>query len=148
MGIPPNTIIPAGDTTVPAGTVTVITGYTGVPSTNIGGITQSNGFFTLPATGNYSVVANICFAAVPAVLPTDIRIVSIYKVDALTGIVTNIGMDSRTPVAATPTCINVATTDTFRAFDRVFIAVRQTNGAALAILTVPDVGRLAITRLN
>ena len=142
---PGSTIIPAGSTTVPVGTVTVITGYTGTPSTNIGGVLSNNGFFTIPCTGRYVISADICFAAATVAPTTDFREVSIYRVDATTGIVSLLAIDSRTPIIGSPTCINVATVADLRAGDRIFIAARQNSGAT--ILTEANIGRLAITRV-
>jgi hypothetical protein len=145
--IPVGTIIPAGTTTVPAGTVTVINGYTGSPSSNVGGILANNGFFTIPISGRYVISANICFASVASVVSTDIRELYIYKVDALTNVVSQIAVDSRTPIAGSQTCINVATVADLLAGDRIFIAARQTNTAGVTIDTVATTGRLAITRV-
>lgn len=146
--IPVGTIIPNGDTTVPIGTVSTITGYTGVPSTNVGGIVQTNGFFSIPCAGNYNIIANICFSATGGALAADSRIVEIYKVDSLTGLVTSLAIDSRVPISDANTCINVAATDYFRAGDRVFIAARQTNGAAATVSTVAGSGRLSIIKME
>ena len=51
VAIPVGTVIGAGVTTVPVGTVTVITGFTGSPTSNMGGIISNNGFFTAPIAG-------------------------------------------------------------------------------------------------
>ena len=144
--IPVGATISAGNTTVPAGTVTVINGYTSAPSTNAGGVTANNGFFSIPIAGTYNVAANVCFNTVASILPTDIREVTIYKVDLSTGIVTLQAIDSRTPIAGSPTCVNVATTIDFASGDRVFVGVRQTNGASTVIDTVPLAGRISIAR--
>ena len=142
---PGSTIIPTGSTTVPVGTVTVITGYTGTPLTNVGGVLSNNGFFTIPCTGRYVIAANICFAAATVSSATDFREVSIYKVDATTGIVSLLAVDSRSPIIGSPTCVNVATVADLRGADRIFVAARQNSGAT--ILTEANVGRLAITRV-
>lgn len=145
--LPPGTTIPAGITTVPPGTVTVINGYTGAPSSNIGGITANNGFFTVNIGGRYAVSANVCFDTVPSTLTTDIREVTIYKVETATAQVTLQAIDSRLPIAGSPTCVNIATTIDLASGDRIFVAARQTNGLATIIGTVPAVGRLSITRI-
>jgi hypothetical protein len=144
--IPVGTTIGTGITTVPAGTVTVINGYTGAPSTNSGGVIANNGFFTIPVAGRYQVSADVCFDTVATTLASDLREVTIYKVDNATGLVTLQAIDSRVPIATVPTCVNIATTVDFAANDRVFIAARQTNGAAAIIPTVALVGRVSITR--
>jgi len=145
--IPVGTIIAPGTTTVPAGTVTVINGFTGSPTTNVGGVIANNGFFTAPIAGRYVIAANVCFASVATVTATDIRELYIYRVDALTGIVTQLAVDSRTPVAGSPTCVNIATVADLNAGDPIFIAARQTNATSTIIDTVSTVGRLAITRV-
>jgi hypothetical protein len=144
--IPIGTTIASGITTVPAGTVTVINGYTGAPTVNEGGITSNNGFFTVPVAGAYDITANITFASVPSVISSDIREVFIYRVSAQTNIVTQIAVDSRTPIAASTTSINVSTAEVLAAGDRVFIAVIQTNAGAVSVDTVAVVGRLSIIR--
>jgi hypothetical protein len=141
------TTIPAGTTTVPAGTVTVITGYTGTPTTNIGGITQNNGFFTVPVNGRYVISANVCFSSVTTVTSTDSRVLYIYRVDAITGLVTLLAVDSRTPIAGSPTCINLATDADLAAGDRIFVAATQTNATGASVDTVAGTGRIAITRV-
>lgn len=145
--IPAGTIIPAGTTTVPAGTVTVINGFTGSPTTNVGGVIANNGFFTAPIAGRYVIAANVCFASVATVTPTDVRELYIYRVDAITGIVTQLAVDSRTPIAGSPTCVNIATVADLNAGDRIFIAARQTNATSATIETVATTGRFAITRV-
>lgn len=145
--IPVGTTIPAGTTTVPAGTVTVITGITGTPTTNIGGITQNNGFFTMPVAGRYILVANVCFTSVTTTTSTDVRVLYLYKVAADTGLVTLLSVDSRGPIAGSPTCINLAGEDNFAAGDRVFIAATQTNATGAVVDTVAGTGRISITRI-
>jgi hypothetical protein len=124
MLIPPGSTIPSGTTLVPAGTVTVINGYTGAPTTNIGGITANNGFFTVPVAGRYNVSADVCFDTVASTLTTDIREVTLYKVETTTALVTLQAIDSRLPIAASPTCVNIATTIDLAVGDRIFVAAR------------------------
>ncbi|XWV25515.1 hypothetical protein QJ856_gp0242 [Tupanvirus deep ocean] len=145
--IPVGTVIAPGTTTVPAGTVTVINGFTGAATTNVGGITANNGFFTIPIAGRYVISANTCFAAVATVLATDVRELYIYRVDALSGVVTLLAVDSRTPIAGQPTCINLATVADLNVGDRVFVAARQINGGTGAAVDTTTTGRLAITRV-
>ena len=144
--IPNGTIIPAGSTTVPAGTVTPITGYTGTPVNNQGGISLSNGFFTVPIAGRYAVAAYICFAATDIVFGTDLRAVSIYRVDALTNATSQIATDARVPITGSNTCVNISTVAELNAGDRIFVAARQVNAAGAVISTVAGAGRIAITR--
>jgi len=139
-------IVP-GSTIIPA-TITVVNGFLGVPTTNIGGISQNGGFFTIPIAGRYIITTDICFAAPTLpVTATDTREVYIYRIDATTGIITLLAVDTRTPVSGTPTCINVATVADLHSGDRIFIAAiaRQpiTSGATVTITS----GRLAITRV-
>lgn len=145
--IPTGTTIPSGSTTIPANTVTVITGYTGIPTTNTGGVIPNNGFFTIPVSGKYAITATICFATVATTLTTDLREVYIYKVDATTSLVTKSANDSRVPIAGSNTCVNVSAYDNFNVGDRVFIAARQINGSSAIIDTVAGVGRLTITKV-
>lgn len=147
MDIPVGTVIATGTTTVPANTVTVINGYTGAPSTNLGGVTANNGFFTVPMAGRYVVATNICFASVDTTTTSDMREVYIYRVQATTGVVTQIAADSRTPIASSTTCVNVSSVTDLAAGDRLFVAARQINADAAVINTVASVGRLAITRV-
>jgi hypothetical protein len=145
--IPIGTIIPAGTTTVPTGTVTVINGYTGAPTTNDGGVISNNGFFTMPIAGRYIITGNICFATPASVSATDFRELYIYTVNAVTGLVTAIADDSRSPISGSPTCINVAADASFAAGDRVFLAARQSTSTGATIDTVAATGRLAIVRV-
>ncbi len=145
--IPVGTTIAAGTTTVPAGTVTVITGYTGTPTTNIGGITQNNGFFTVPVAGRYVLAANVCFASVTTTTATDSRVLYLYRVAADTGLVTLLAVDSRSPITGSPTCINLATDADLNAGDRIFVAATQTNATGVTVDTVAGTGRIALTRI-
>lgn len=145
--IPLGSTIADGNTTVPLGTVTVINGYTTAPTTNIGGITANNGFFTVNIGGRYAVSADVCFDTVASTLTTDIRQAVIYKVEKGTALVTLQAVDSRLPIAGSPTCINLGTTIELASGDRVFVAARQTNGLAAIVGTVPGIGRLTITRI-
>lgn len=146
IAIPAGTVIPANSTTVPAGTVTVINGFTGIPTTNIGGIVPNNGFFTVPIAGRYVLAANVAFASVATVAPTDVRELYIYRVDATTGLVTLLAVDTRAPVAGVPTNVNIATVADLNAGDRIFVAALQTNVPGAVVSTVASVGRIAITR--
>jgi hypothetical protein len=144
--IPIGTIIPAGNTTVPAGTVSVINGYTGAPTTNIGGIIANNGFFTVPVSGTYNINANVTFAVPLAVTAGDLREVYIYKVSGATGIVTAIADETAYPISGSTTSINISANEEFLAGDRFFIAARQITSGGAAIDTVATVGRLAVVR--
>lgn len=146
--IPAGTVIPSDSTTVPVNTVTVITGYTGLPSTNIGGVSLNNGFFTIPISGRYDAAALIGFASVASSLPTDLRSITIYHVNRTTGLVTILATSSQLPIVGSSTFINLATNGNFLAGDRIFVAARQINGAGVAINTVPNIGRFALTLIN
>jgi len=144
--LPVGTVIASGTTTVPAGTVTVITGFTGTPTTNIGGIIPNNGFFTIPCAGRYTITGNACFSSVVTVATTDYRQLSIYRTDATTGVTTLLATDSRNPISGMPTCINVATTADLASGDRIFFAATQTSTGGVAV-NVEAGGRYSITRL-
>ena len=147
--IAPGTTIPAGSTTVPANSVTVIAGFTGTPTTNTGGVINSNGFFLIPISGRYVITGNVCFSVPATVAPGDFRELILYRVDATTGLVTQLAIDSRVPLSNLPTCINLSTNADLNAGDRVFLAARQVtvvNGLPVAINANAD-GRIAITRV-
>lgn len=146
VDIPAGTIIPTGSTTVPAGTVTVISGFTGTPSTNFGGVISNNGFFTIPIAGKYIITANVCFATTAGITPGDFRELYIYRVDASTGIVSLLAADSRPPVLGNNTCINISTNADLGTGDRIFIAARQVTSGGTSVTTVVG-SRIAITRL-
>ena len=147
--IPDNTIIVPGSTSVPSGTVTVITGYTGTPSTNVGGIVNTNGFLSIPVKGKYTIIANICFGGLSGSTSSDERIIEIYKVNGQTGLVSRLAIDSRPPVISSQaTCINVSASDDFKAADRVFISARQTSSNSASVLTIANTGRLSIVLTN
>lgn len=145
--IPAGTVIAPGTTTMPANTVTLINGYTGPTIDNVGGIVLFNGFFNIPENGKYFTNTTICFASPTTTTSTDLREVYIYHVAAITGLVTTLADDSRTPIAGSPICINVSAAAHFNAGDRIFIAVRQITSDASSVSTVADVGRVAITRI-
>lgn len=144
--LPIGTTIPAGNTTVPAGTVTVINGYTGAPTTNIGGIISNNGFFTIPVSGTYNINANVTFAVPLSVAAGDFREVYIYKVSNATTLVTAIADQTAYPISGSTTSINVSANEEFLAGDRFFIAARQFTTGGASIDTVAAVGRLAVVR--
>lgn len=145
--IPVGTVIIPGTTTVPAGTVTVINGYTGSPTTNSGCIIQNNGFFTVPTAGQYIITANVCFATSTVVAPTDSRVLYIYRVNAVTGLVTLMAIDSRLPVMGLPTCINLTTTDNFNSNDRIFVASTQLSSTGESVSTIAGTGKISIARV-
>ena len=133
---------------MPAGTVTVINNYSASPTTNLGGVVPNNGFFTVPLNGRYSIATFICFANVGSTVAAgDVREIYIYRVDATSGLVTTLAMDSRPPVANAPTCVNVATIADLNCGDRVFVAARQVTVGGTAIGTIAQDGRFAITRV-
>lgn len=141
VGVAP-TPIPAGATTIPAGTVTPITGFTGVPTTNIGGVTlnTTNGQFTVPIAGRYIISAYVGFSA----NPVGTREVYIYRIDATTGIISLLASDSRNATVVGTTNATVTTTADLSAGDRIFFAVAQNSGTTL---TSTSDSRFAITRL-
>jgi len=137
------TPIPVGSTTVPAGTVTVITGFSGIPSTNVGGISVSNGQFTIPSAGRYFISGTVCFVA----NATGSRTLYIYRIDATTGLISQLAANTVPAISATvPTCVNASTAADLNAGDRLFFAVTQTSGANLDTTTTAE-NRFVITRL-
>lgn len=143
--IPLGTVIPPSSTAVPAGTVTVITGLTAPPITNIGGITQNNGFFTIPLSGRYIVSATATFATPASVAAGDYRQLFIYRTAAGTGAVSLLATVSSVPVTAAPTSLNAATSADLNIGDRIFFAAIQTS-ADLSAINVNLSSRYAITR--
>jgi len=135
--------IPTGSTTIPGGTVTVITGYTGTPTTNIGGIQLNfaTGQFTISCTGRYLLSISICFIA----NPTGTREVYIYKIDAITALISLLASDTRNATVTGNTCASVTTVSDLNTNDRIFFAVTQSSGAVLS--TASDTSRYIITRL-
>lgn len=146
--IPSGTIIATGSTAVPVNTVTVINSLSAAPSTNIGGVTMNNGFFTAPVAGRYSITGNICFDSVSTVAAGEYRELLIYSVAATTGEVKLAAVANTVPIAGNDICLNVSTAIDLAINDRVFIAVRQLNTLAAAINTGVDPGRFAMVRIN
>jgi hypothetical protein len=145
--IPVGTVIIPGTTTVPAGTVTVINGYTGAPTTNVGGIIQNNGFFTVPTSGRYIIAADVCFVAPTLVSATDSRVLYIYSVNAITGLVSLLAVDSRLPIMGLPTCINLTAIADLTCNDRIFVAATQLSATGESVSTIAGTGRISITRI-
>ncbi len=145
--IPVGTVIVPGTTTVPAGTVTVINGYTGAPTSNSGCIIQNNGFFTAPVAGRYIIAANVCFVAPTVVASTDSRVLYIYRVDAVTGVVSLLAVDSRLPITSLPTCINLTTVVDLNCNDRIFVAATQLSATGISVSTIAGTGRISLTRV-
>ena len=143
--IPAGSVIPTGSTAPPPGTVTVMTGFTFTPISNVGGIIMNNGFFTVPTTATYSISVSGSFEVVLSTIATDFREIGIYKVDSITGLVSTIALDSRTPITGTATSINVSAMTKLNANDRVFAAARQSNAAA-GSLSLNGPGQIAIVK--
>jgi len=135
------TAIPPGSTVVPAGTVTVINGFTTTPATNIGGVNLVNGQFIVPICGRYFVSGSVCFTATAAGNVT----LYIYKVDAITGVITLLAANTVPAAAGVPSCVNAATAADLNPNDRVFFALTQTTGAPLTTTTTDS--RFVITRI-
>lgn len=146
--IPVGTVITTGSTAVPAGTVTVINSFTAAPTTNIGGVTMNNGFFTVPVAGRYSATANNSFDTVSSTDSTDYRSLQIYRVEATSGVVTLVAVDSRTPIVGSATNINLSTEIDLACGDRIFVSALQSNIAAASINTLAYPGRLSLVRIN
>ncbi|AZL89950.1 hypothetical protein QKC54_gp0214 [Megavirus baoshan] len=141
VGVAP-TPIPAGSTVIPAGTVTVISGYSAVPTKNVGGITlnTTTNQFTLPLAGRYLISSYIGISA----NSVGTRESYIYRVNGTTGVISLITSDSRNATAVGPTYITLTTEDRFNAGDRIFFAVTQNSGS---VLTTTADNRFTITRL-
>lgn len=145
MDIPPGTIIPTGSTVVPAGTVTLINVYNNLISLQ-GNIIVSNGFFTVPCRGQYLITATASFDPAVANITSDYRNLYIYKVNNTNGLVTLVAETSAAVVTSTPTIVNLSFIADLSAHDRIFIAVRQTNGGTVPI-NLNGNSRVAIKRL-
>ena len=139
-------LIPVGSTTIPAGTVTPITGFSGTPTTNIGGITVNagTGQFTVPIAGRYFISGTVTFDAPVGFGAIGTRQVYIYKVDAVTGVISLLASDSRNAVVTGPTTITVSTAADLNANDRIFFAATQNSGTTITTTTN---NRFVITRL-
>lgn len=141
VGVAP-TPIPPSSTTIPANTVTVILGYSNSPITNVGGIivNTSTGQFTVPSGGNYNIICYIGIAA----NATGTREFYIYRVDATTGIISLIAMDSRNATAVGSTYANLSADVDLNAGDRIFFAVTQNSGS---ILTTTSDNRFSLVKM-
>ena len=142
------TTVPSGGTPIPIGATTItgvtpITGFTGTPTTNIGGITvnPATGQFTIPIAGRYLLSAFVAFA------PNSFggtRDVYIYKIDGSTGVITLLAANT-TPGNTSITSYNTVTTfDNLQVGDRIFFAATQNSGAPVTVTTE---SRFGITRL-
>ena len=146
--IPSGSIILPGSTTVPAGTVTPITTFLNT-DIFLGGITVNNGFFTIPIGGQYILSVDGCFTPAGTTSASDVRRLLIYKVNAITGLVTLIAEDSRTPATTVNTCINLTSIADLKANDRVFFAATQTTATgSVTILDLSPRSRVAITKIS
>ena len=145
VGIPP-VPIPIGSTTIPAGTVTPITGFTGTPITNVGGITvnPSTGQFTVPIAARYLISAYVTFDAPVGFGSIGTREVYIYKIDAVTGVISLLASDSRNAAVTGPTRVTITTQAQLNANDRIFFAATQNSGTT--IMTTTD-NRFSISRI-
>lgn len=155
------TSVPSGGTAIPAGnfvsfdsnilpngTVTLISGFCGFPNVNIGGIVLTNGFFTVPLTGNYIIFGNITFQSVSGVTQSDLREISLYKIDFSTKEILPIVTNSKIPVSGSNTSLNIVGMDNLKGRDRVFMAVRQKNSLGQILDTVPGSGRITISLIR
>lgn len=135
--------IPVGSTTYPPTTVTPITGFSGIPITNVGGIVVNSvtGQFTVPIAGRYIVSASIGITA----NNTGTREVYIYKIDALTNVISLLAYDSRNATVVGPTNISITAVADLCAGDRIFFAATQNSGSPL---TTTSDSRYTITRIS
>lgn len=131
--------IPIGSTIITG--VTPITGFTGTPTSNCGGITvtPSTGQFTIPIAGRYLLSANVIFNA-NAIAGSDQ--VYIYRIDATTGVISLLSSGSQISTINIPNRISVSTFADLNPGDRIFFAVTSSNGS-----TVDTSSRFGITRL-
>lgn len=145
--IPIGTVIIYGTTTIPSNTVTVITGYTGIPTNNSDFITVNKGFFSFKEKGRYLIETFNCFGTASTVASTDYRAMYIYRVNYITGLITLLAVDSRTPILNLPTCINLFTDINLDAGDQIFVAATQLTSTGETISTIAKIGRIAITKI-
>lgn len=125
--------IPAGVTTIPSATVTVINGFTGSPTTNVGGIilNTANGQFTIPISGRYLLSGFISFTA----NTTGTRETYIYKIDSTTGVISLLTSDTRNATSAGVTSVTITTVAELNAGNQIFFAVTQSSGSNLNTTT-------------
>lgn len=143
------TPIPIGATSIPAGsTIIPITGsILFSPEVNSGGITYNpaNGQFTLPIGGRYIVSLTLSFASLDVI---GIRDTYIYKVDAVTRVISLLAGDSRNAAEVGVTRVTLTTVASFNPGDSIFFAVAQNSGESIFIFPLGDpANRFAITRL-
>lgn len=147
------TPVPVGSTTIPVGsTIIPITGtnLVSAPEVNTGGITYtpSSGQFTVPLTGRYVVSSAFSFGETPVGFGPGQRYSYIYKVDAVTNIISEIAEDSRNAASVGTTAITVTAVLNLNAGDRVFFAAAQNTGVPLNIVPLSNpANRFSITRL-
>lgn len=136
------TPIPAGSTVIPAGTVVPITGFSGTPIVNCGGITVNSGTgqFTIPISGRYIISGSVIFSP----NATGTREVYIYRVSGTSGIISLLASDSRNATAVGTTNVTVTTTADLLAGDRIFFAATQNSGSSI---TAQIDSRYSITRV-
>lgn len=154
MDIPVGTVIPPNSTTVPPNTVTVIKPFLNLRSFR-GGISLNDGFFTVPADGQYLITIMATFMNPPLVSQIiDYRALYIYKVEYRSqpqGVVTLVA--KATTISTLP--FQVANTDltlsyiaNLKANDRIFMAARQvTRDGDNSTITISQNTRVAIRRI-
>ena len=141
--------VPIGATSIPNNsTITPInTQNLFNPEVNFGGIsyTPVNGQFTVPVAGRYLVSATFSFASLET---GGIRDVYIYKVDAVTRVISLLAGDSRNAVAVGTTRVTITTVANLNVTDSIFFAAAQNSGSGLNIFPIGDpTNRFIITRL-
>ena len=149
---PTVTIIPTGGTSIPAGstivpaTITVVTGFSPVPTTNLGGITLNpvNGQFTVPVAGRYTITGTDTFTTNS--LTGNITLY-IYRIDVTNNVISLLAANAITVVpVSTSTSNTVTTIADLNAGDRIFYAVTQNTGANISTSAVDNRFVIALTR--
>ena len=131
----------ATPTVLPTGVATTISGFTGIPIRNVGGIINNvtTGQFTVPCAGRYEVSGFVSFPA----NATGTRQLDIYVVDGTTGAITLAASDTRNAALTGPTNITLTTVVYLKANDRVYLSATQNSGTTLTTIE----SRISIVRL-
>jgi hypothetical protein len=121
------------------------------PEVNTGGITYtpSSGQFTVPLTGRYIISSSYAFEFTTGTTAgVGIRYAYIYKVDAVTNVMTLLAEDNRNAAAVGTTAITLSTVANLNAGDRIFFAAAQNSGLSINIAPLENPANyFSITRL-